>query len=122
MRFTPRLKFQIEKYKSYIILVEGKKDIQTLKSAGFKKVYAIHKTSVSLRERLEHLAALITKKDKACILTDLDKKGRQLHTKIKPILQELGIKIDNNFRGILIKAHMSHIEGIHNFLDKIEKI
>jgi len=122
MKYNPHLKNQIEKYKSYVILVEGKKDTRALKSAGFEKVYAIHQTSVSLRERLEQISTLIEKKDKVCILTDLDKKGKQLYMKIKPVLQELGIKIDSSFRGILIKAQLSHIEGISKFFQKVEKI
>jgi len=122
MKFNPRLKHDIEKYKAYIILVEGKRDVQALKTAGFENVYPIHQTGTSLRERLEHLATLITKKDKVCILTDLDKKGKQLYMTIKPILQELGIKIDSSLRGILIKAHMSHIEGVYNFFRKVDDI
>src|SRR3989344_3574677 len=115
MKFNMRLKQDVEKYKSYVILVEGKKDVHALKSFGFENVYAIHQTSVSIREKLEEISKLLTKKDKVCILTDLDRRGKQLYMKTKPILQELGIKIDSSLRGILIKAHISHIEGISNF-------
>ena len=124
MKFNPRLKHEIEKYKEYVILVEGKKDISALKSAGFEKVYAIHKTGVGLRERIEQIAEKIQdkKRTKVCILTDLDKKGKKLYMLIKPILQELGIKLDSSFRGLLIKARMSHMEGISNFMKKVEEI
>src|SRR3990167_10466070 len=104
MKYNIHLKSQIERFKDYVILVEGKKDIQALRSAGFKKVYAIHQTGVTLRERLEQIAPLIEKKQKVCILTDLDRRGKELYMKIKPILQELGITLDSTFRGILIKA------------------
>ena len=122
MKYNIHLKSQIERFKDYVILVEGKKDVNSLKNAGFKKVYAIHQTGVTLRERLEQLARLKEKKEKVCILTDLDKRGKELYMKIKPILQELGMNLDSTFRGILIKAQVSHIEGLGNFFHKVEKI
>jgi len=122
MKYNPRLKQDIEKYKEYIILVEGNKDVQALKLLGFDQVYEIHKTSISLKERLEQISTFLEKKDKVCILTDLDKKGKQLYMKIKPMLQELGVRIDSSLRGLLIKARISHIENLPKFLEKIDKI
>lgn len=122
MKFNPRLKHQLEKYKEYVILVEGKKDVQALKASGFEKVYELHKTGVSLRERIEEIAGKIDRKDKVCILTDLDKKGKKLYMIVKPIFQELGVRLDSSLRGILIKAKLSHIEGFHKFMKKVEEI
>jgi 5S rRNA maturation endonuclease (ribonuclease M5) len=122
MKYNPRLKLEIDKYKNYVILVEGKKDAKALEVHGFDRVFPIHKTGVSPRERMEQILSITTKKDKICILTDLDKNGKKLYMHVKPILQELGAKIDNNFRGILIRAKISHIEGIGNFLSKVEEI
>ena len=114
------LKNKIEKFKEYVIIVEGKNDSLAMKSAGFEKVYEIHKTYWTLRERVEQIASMIKREDTVCILTDLDKTGRQLYLKIKPILQELGIKIDSSFRNILVKEGISHIEEIGVFFKKIE--
>ena len=122
MKLTPKTKQKIEKYKDYVLLVEGKKDIEALKQFDFEKVYAIHKNSVSLRERIEEISQQINKKDKVSILTDLDKTGNKLHMKIKPILQEQGVNIDSSFRGLLIKEKISHIEGISKFMTKVENI
>ena len=124
MKFNPRLKQDVEKFKDYVILVEGKKDVSTLKHAGFENVYAIHKTGVCLRERIEQIADKIEnkKRTKVCILTDLDKQGKKLYMLIKPILIELGVKVDSSFRGLLIKAKMSHMEGIGNFMKNVEGI
>ena len=122
MKFNPQLKLEIEKYKNYAIIVEGKKDVNALKSYGFEKVYALHKTSVSLRERIEEISSLINKKEKVCILTDLDRKGRKLYKMVKPMLQEQGVKLDSSFRGLLIKSKISHIEGISKFMMKVENI
>ncbi len=122
MKYNAKLNEEIEKFKDYIIIVEGKKDIQSLKSLGFNKVYAIHLTGIPLRERVEQIMPYVEKKDKVCILTDLDRKGKQLYEKLKPIFHELGAKLDSTFRGILIKSRLSHIEGIYSFMNKLENI
>ncbi|MBI2451742.1 toprim domain-containing protein [Candidatus Pacearchaeota archaeon] len=122
MKFNPQLKHDIEKYRDYVILVEGKKDVASMKSCGFERVYAIHKTSVSLRENVEHIAEQINRKDKVCILTDLNKKGKKLYMIVKQILQEQGKHLNSSFRGILIKARISHIEGIYSFFSKLENV
>ena len=51
MNLTLKIKFQIEKYKKDVIIVEGDKDVRALKSAGFSKVYQIHNNK-SIRESL----------------------------------------------------------------------
>ena len=120
MRFTPKLKSTIEKYKDNVIIVKGIKDVQALKSSGFSKVYAIHKNLKSIRGSLEDISNLMNKNDKVSILTDLDKKGNELDKQVNSILQELGFSIDLSFKKLLIKANISHIEGIYNFLEKVE--
>ncbi len=122
MKFNQSLRNQIGKYQDYVIIVEGNKDVNALKALGFQNVHAIHSTGVSLKERAEQIASQLTKKDKVCILTDLDKRGRQLYHLLKTIFQELGARLDSTFRGILIKSKVSHIEGLDKFIDKIEAI
>ena len=122
MKFNTQLKTEIENYLDYIILVEGKKDVLALKSLGFEKVFAIHKTGIPLKESIESICLLITKKDKVCILTDLDKRGKQFYLLIKKIFQERGIKLDSSLRGLLIKSGLSHIEGIDKFMQKVDRI
>ena len=107
----------LEKYKSNVIIVEGKKDISSLTALGFEKVHSLNKNLVSLRERIEQISLQISKNDKISILTDLDKKGNQLYSKIKPIFQELGFTLDSKFRSLLIKEKISHVEGLHKFLE-----
>lgn len=122
MKYNTKLLSEIEKFKDYVIVVEGKKDVNALKSYGFEKVYAIHQNGVSIKERAEQIMFYIDKKDKVCILTDLDRRGRQLYMLLKTIFQELGARLDSNLRGILIKARISHIEGFDTFMRKVENI
>ena len=121
MKLNPQLKHDIAKYMNYAIIVEGKKDVGALKSLGFKKVYAIHETSVPIKERLLQLSQQIDKKEKVCILTDFDKKGKQLYMLIKQILQELGVRTDSTLRGLLLKANVSHIEGLYSLFKHLEQ-
>ncbi|MBU0466122.1 MAG: toprim domain-containing protein [Nanoarchaeota archaeon] len=123
MKFNPKLKNDVEKFKDYVILVEGKKDVAALKNAGFDRVYAIHVTGVGLRERIEQIAEGIEdrKRTRVCILTDLDKQGKKLYMLIKPILIELGVKVDSTLRGLLLKARLSHMEGFEKFMGNVEK-
>lgn len=112
------IKANIEKYKEYVIIVEGKKDVNALTSLGFTRVYAIHQIAIPIKERLAFIASRLTKKDKVCILTDLDKKGKSLYLLTKAILVELGVKLDSSLRDSLIKAKVSHVEGLYHYLEK----
>ena len=119
MKFNPKLKEDIEKFKDCVILVEGKNDVASLKNAGFDKVYAIHKTGVGLRERIEGIVLEVGRDKVFCILMDSDKPGRELYKLAKTVLQELGVRIDTKFRGLLSRENVSHLEGFGKFMKKI---
>ena len=121
-RFNPGLRSEITQYLDYAIIVEGKKDVSSLEALGFEHVYAIHQIAVPLRSRVEQLSAWIGKKRKVCILTDFDKKGKQLYFLLKTLFQEQGMKIDSSLRGVLLKADVSHIEGLAHFMERAERI
>ena len=118
MKYNPKLQNQISGYLNYPIIVEGKKDVLSLNELGFQRVYAIHETGIPLKIKLEELSKIIPKKEKVCILTDFDKKGKLLYFKIKQICSELGIKTDSTLRGLILLANISHIEGLHTFIKK----
>jgi len=122
MKFNPKLKQDVEKYKDYVIIVEGKKDVRALNNLGFEKVYAIHQTGISIGEVIEDIANKIDKKDRVCILTDFDKKGKKLYLLLKSKFGEIGVRLDSSLRGLLIKSQLSHIEGIDKFFQKIDGI
>ncbi len=122
MKYNPRLKHEMMKYLDYIIIVEGKKDVSSLQNLGFVRVYAIHETGKTLRERAETIVKELSKKDRVCILTDFDKKGKMLYLKLKPIFQELGVRLDSTLRGVIIKSGVSHIEGLDSFMKKVGEI
>lgn len=120
MKFNPRLRQEMAEFFDYVIIVEGKKDVNALTKLGFSKVYAIHETSIPLLERVEQIMSQIDKKDKICILTDFDKRGKQLYFDIKGMFQTLGGRLDSKLRGLLLVTDLSHIEGLKSFIEKTE--
>jgi len=41
---------------------------------------------------------------------------------LKTLFQEQGMKIDSSLRGVLLKADVSHIEGLAHFMERAERI
>ncbi len=111
---------QLEKAKDYLIIVEGKKDKSSLQKLGFTKIFVIHETGKSLGEKIEQIQELVGR-DKVCILTDFDKKGKKMYLLLKSKLQEIGVRLDNTLRGFLLKQKISHIEGLYHYLNKENK-
>lgn len=118
MKFNADFRQQLATFSEYVVIVEGKKDVSSLHAAGFKRVYAIHQTGVPIREKVLEIAATLTKKDRVCILTDFDRKGKQLYELLKQLFQEQGARLDSTLRGIILKAGISHAEGLSTFLEK----
>jgi len=111
-----KLARELEKAKSNLTIVEGKNDKSALEELGFQNIFVIHETGKSLGEKIEQIQQLCSKKDKACILTDFDKKGKQMYLLLKSKLSESGVKMDNTLRGFLLKEKISHIEGLSTYL------
>ena len=118
MKTDANFKNKLEKYFNYPVIVEGKKDVSSLEVVGFKRIYAINQNSVSLGERVEQIAFEIGRKNKICILTDFDKKGKELYFLLKKLFQEQGMQIDSSLRSLLFRAGISHIEGLAGFIEK----
>ncbi len=94
-----------------LVIVEGKKDRKALERFGIKNVAELNKKP--LFEIIENISS----KSKNCIiLTDLDRKGRELYGKLNSGLQQFGVKIDNNFRNFLFKnTKLRQIEGMETY-------
>jgi len=109
------LQKEIEKAKDCLIIVEGKKDFLSLQELGFENIFVINESGKSLYEKIEEIEQIAGKK-KVCILTDFDKKGKKLYLLLKRELSQKKVRMDNTFRGILLKEHISHIEGLSSFI------
>ena len=119
MEISKDLDLQLKKLKNSdkIIIVEGKKDNEALKKLGIKNIIELNK------KPLFRIIEDIADNGKECIiLTDLDKKGKELYGKINSGLQKFGVKIDNSFRNFLYKnTKLRQIEGIVTYIGNNSK-
>lgn len=112
-----KLLYTLRALEHEVIVVEGQHDKSSLLKLGLKNIFVLNKPGASFYSRIEALEKLARKK-KCAILTDLDKKGSFLYSAIKRNLVREGVKIDDNLRGLLRKAKISHIEGLASYLLK----
>ena len=108
----------IEKIKASdkIVIVEGEEDIAALKRLGI-----INTVQLNKRPLYKVVEDLMEKGKEVIILTDLDKKGKQLYSKLNHDLGRFGVKIDNRFRIFLFKhTQLRQIEGIDSYIQRIQ--
>lgn len=111
---------ELEKAKDLLIVVEGIKDKHALEKLGFKNIFVINENNKSLNEKIEQLEE-VAGKNKICILTDFDKKGKSLYLKLKSELAGRNVRLDNKFRAVLLNLKISHIEGLASFIENEQK-
>lgn len=120
MKKIDEFKEQIEKIISsdILIIVEGKKDRAALEKFGIKNIIELSK------KPLFQIVEEISNSNKQCvILTDLDKKGKELFGKLNSQLQRNGVKVNNKFREFLLKhTKLRQIEGLDTYLRHLQKI
>ena len=105
----------IEKIKASntLIIVEGKKDKAALQRLGIDNIIELNKKP--LFEIVENIANF---NEECIILTDLDKKGKELFRKLNSDLQKNGVKINNKFRNFLFRhTKLRQIEGMVGYLE-----
>ena len=110
---TEEFNRHIEKIKNsnIIIIVEGKKDRAALNRFGITNI--IELTKKPLFQIVEEVA---NSNDECIILTDLDKKGKEIYHKLNSDLQRHGVKVDNKFRNFLFKnTKLRQIEGMDTY-------
>ena len=105
----------IEKIKNSntLIIVEGKKDKEALQKLGLSNIMELSK------KPLFQIVEDVSKSNDECIiLTDLDKKGKEIYGKLNSNLQKHGVKVNNKFREFLFKhTKLRQIEGIDTYLE-----
>ena len=95
-----------------LIIVEGMKDKKALESFGIKNIVTLNKP---LHQVIEDVAE---KSKDVIILTDLDKKGKELFGKLSSGLQSHGVRVDKSFREFLFrKTKLRQIEGLVTYLE-----
>jgi 5S rRNA maturation endonuclease (ribonuclease M5) len=102
------LLLELQKNSDKLVIVEGKKDLEALKKFGFKRI-------ITLKSPLYAVVESVSEKE-VLILTDLDKKGKELYGKLYRDLTRRGVRINNCLRELLFKNRISHIEGLSHLL------
>lgn len=104
---------QIEKIKNsdIPIIVEGKKDRAALEKFGIGNIVELNK------KPLFQIVEDISSSNNECvILTDLDKEGKLLYSKLNSQLQKNGVKVNDKFREFLFKhTKLRQIEGLDSY-------
>ena len=96
-----------------LIIVEGKKDKIALQKLGLTNIIELNKKP--LFQIVEEISNL---NEECIILTDLDKKGKELYGKLNSNLQKHGVKVNNKLRDFLFKhTKLRQIEGITKYLE-----
>jgi 5S rRNA maturation endonuclease (ribonuclease M5) len=95
-----------------IVIVEGVKDKRALAHFGITNVITLSRKA--LFEVIEEVANAT----KECVLlTDLDRKGKELFGTLNQGLQHHGVRVDNELREFLFKkTTLSHIEGLVTYV------
>jgi len=104
------------KEENTLIIVEGYKDKGSLQSLGFnpRRTIPLHR-----RALFKVVEQVIEKEKKVAILTDLDKAGKRLYSKLKKDLSERGVYIDDRLRNFLFKhTRLRQIEGLSNYIER----
>ncbi len=98
-----------------LVIVEGYKDNNALAKFGITNV-------VTLKQALYKVIEFISEHYKKCIvLTDLDKEGKQLYSRLSKKLRQRGIKVDDKLRNFLFKeTKLRQIEGIWRYVKRRE--
>ena len=98
-----------------IVIVEGKKDRAALNKFGVTNIVEL--TKKPLFQIVEEVA---NSSEECIIMTDLDKKGKQIYGKLNSDLQRHGVKVNNNFRNFLFKnTKLRQIEGMDTYVNSI---
>jgi len=111
-------KLNDESREGALIVVEGKRDLEALRSIGF------HGEAVMLcHNNLKRLVEEAEAHRKIILLFDLDKEGRSLTKKAALLLQERRVGVDLYFRRELLhatKGRIRYIEELIRFRDYIQ--
>ena len=105
----------IEKIKNsnILVIVEGKKDKIALEKLGVNNIIELNKKPI-----FQIVEEIANSNEECIILTDLDKEGKQLYSKLNSDLQRHGVKVNNKFREFLFKStKLRQIEGINSYIE-----
>ena len=109
-----------ESAKGTIILVEGKKDVETLRALGVEGPIVTVKTGG--KSFLDVVSELETKTSKVILFLDFDRRGKQGTNRLRHGLERAGLKVDLEFWLGLLKSigkDVQCVEGLNAYLGNL---
>lgn len=110
---TDDLYQEIDNARHTAVLVEGPNDKRALEKLGFTNVTHLHGP-------LYQMVELVEDEDEVIVLTDLDMHGRKLYKYFYNELTRRGVKVNNRLRMMIFQTPVRQIEGLANYLDRLE--
>jgi 5S rRNA maturation endonuclease (ribonuclease M5) len=101
------------------ILVEGRRDVESLRVVGCAGVIEPLHAGVTLHDRAEALAAGGLRE--IILLTDWDKKGDELFDKMRTLLQANGVRIKGDYRDkvrLWMRPPVKDIESLAGYVTR----
>ena len=109
-----------ESAKGTIILVEGKKDVETLRALGVEGPIVTVKTGG--KSFLDVISEIEAKTSKVILFLDFDRRGKQGTNRLRHGLERAGIKVDLEFWLGLLKSvgkDVQCVEGLNAYLGNL---
>ena len=94
-----------DRYPHLLVIVEGKRDLTVLRNLGLKAPIIKTQTKLSRPSLIEKIKTYAGQNGQVLILTDFDKRGKEIYRFIEKELELYGIKNLKRERG-LIRRHM----------------
>ncbi|HJW97260.1 MAG TPA: toprim domain-containing protein [archaeon] len=93
-----------------ILIVEGKKDMEALRSLGLENIIPVNSRPI---EKVAQDAVSLMEKHKkreVIVLTDFDRSGRRLASRLRQVLQSRKIHANSRIRSDVMNLGITHIE------------
>ncbi|SES65255.1 5S rRNA maturation endonuclease (Ribonuclease M5), contains TOPRIM domain [Methanococcoides vulcani] len=107
--------------KGDLIVVEGKRDVISLRKLGFHGAIEL----ATHRPLTEVSARIVNTGKRVIILTDWDRRGDLLASKISEDLRYFGIDVDMYMRerlSSMVKKEIKDVESLYSYVTKLRKI
>ncbi len=120
MEILEQLNELIERSRNILVIVEGLKDKEALKELGFEKIYTIKKPIYAVIDDILKLLQK-TKRKECLILTDLDREGKKIYSKLNSQLSQNGVKVNSTLRNFLFRhTTLRQIEGLNTYIQNLQ--
>jgi 5S rRNA maturation endonuclease (ribonuclease M5) len=108
------------RYHNLLVVVEGKRDVSVLRNLGLKAPIIRTQTRLTRQRLVEKIELEAGRKGQVLILTDFDKKGKEIYRFIEKELELLGIKNLKRERR-MIRKYMEHWTTIEQLVSLFKR-